>query len=187
MNNNDDISLVTGGYIYKNGQKEKEIILSNNKREVFRFGLNEWKKKWYVKTLTVMYRLDASREYEQICARFKYTRDVHLFYYLLKWGAGIYIPQLYGVYNVHSGGICSSNSREKNAIIAYNCHKELYIIDGGEPLRYLLLGNINLRLRLGKKAGNQKELIKEGLSISTNVGERIKLVWNYIKGRLVIN
>ena len=57
---------------------------------------------------------------------YKYSRDIHLFYYLLKKGRGYYSTDILGVYNVHEGGICSMVLPQCNAINSYNCYKELY-------------------------------------------------------------
>lgn len=181
---NPDISLVAGGYVYKKGSRETLVIKNENNNKNFRFNQNDWKKNWYTKTLTVMYRVKATVDYQKKKTAFKYNRDVHLFYYLLKWGDGIYVPKLFGEYNVHAGGICSSNSKEKNAIIAYNCHKELYEEEGGEVLRYLLLDNIFLCLRLKRMDKFSLSLLKEGNDLAINWKEKLKLLSCFSRGLL---
>lgn len=113
-------SLVCGGYLY--GNSRKKILLE---KEPISFDLNTYTK-WYTKTLTVVFRKKFLEDYMDNIGLYRYSRDIHLFYYLLKKGRGYYSTDILGVYNVHEGGICSMVLPQCNAINSYNCYKELY-------------------------------------------------------------
>ncbi len=59
---------------------------------------------WITKTMTLLYRTSAKFPNQD---QFRYWRDVHLNYYLLKQGLGYCLPWCGAVYRRHDGGIFS--------------------------------------------------------------------------------
>ena len=57
---------------------------------------------------------------------YKYTRDTHVFYHLLKKGKGFYIPKHFGVHRVHPGGVNSMIDETARINKTYLIYKELY-------------------------------------------------------------
>lgn len=61
---------------------------------------------WYHAPLTVMFKFD------QLCleeyGKYSNSKDVTLFFHLLKKGKGVMMPETMAVYRIHSGGIWSS-------------------------------------------------------------------------------
>lgn len=125
---NGEYSLVSGGYISKNIEAnfEKIELLKNINLNLEGFDINIelFLKQWVTKTLTVVFKKD-SIDFNRM-RKFKYLRDVHIYYYLLKAGKGYYMSDVLGVYNKHVGGIFSGIS-EKNKYVSYlNTYGELY-------------------------------------------------------------
>jgi glycosyltransferase involved in cell wall biosynthesis len=73
----------------------------------FSFSNQENFKVWITKTLTLLIRQDALRKMPSKKG-FKYWRDVHMNYYLLKQGKGFCMPMEGSVYRRHQGGIFSA-------------------------------------------------------------------------------
>lgn len=79
---------------------------------------------WYTQPLTMVYRknaLDLS-----LYHHYKYFRDMHQMYHLLKNGKGYLFAFDGGVRNVHDGGIASAISREKYCEISLPMDREFY-------------------------------------------------------------
>lgn len=66
-------------------------------------------RRWISKTLTVVFRNDY--DYSSLLSQYKYPRDVHLYYHILKNGKGFFFPFIGGVYRVHGGGVFSASSQ----------------------------------------------------------------------------
>ncbi len=63
-------------------------------------------KVWITQPLTTIIRADLLKAvWQESGLLYKYFRDVHLFYFLLKKGKGISLNQFMGVYRLHFGGI----------------------------------------------------------------------------------
>lgn len=60
--------------------------------------------------------------------RYKYYRDTHEIYHLLKEGKGYWMNFKGGVYNAHDGGISSLISRSKQHQITYEVQTEIYAV-----------------------------------------------------------
>ena len=93
----------------------------------FWFDLIDAKRHWYTKTLTLVFRNGIITP--EIVGKYKYFKDVHLNYHLLKVGRGYYFSQVVGVYRVHPGGVYSSNRGAVNKTIHYLCSRELYKVN----------------------------------------------------------
>lgn len=90
----------------------------------FSFSLEDFNKGWLTKTLTVLFR-----NHKQALAevkKYRYSRDVHIYYHLLKEGKGFYFKEVFGHYNVHEGGGHSMKNRRTRLQAAYLYYGELY-------------------------------------------------------------
>ena len=78
---------------------------------------------WITKTLTCIYRRDAV---EKLSGSYKYFRDVHHVYSILKKGKGVCHSFVGGVYRISPIGIFSMRSNFEKADLAYKIYEELY-------------------------------------------------------------
>ena len=179
---NPKLSSCWTGYISRqNGLADKDMTIKClDKKNLTIYTLNEWKNIWFTKTLTALIRLEALEEYTNKQETFSYARDIHQFYYILKWGNAAYMHSITAVYNVHEGGICSMVANSDNAVHNYNCFKELYRLEHDEILRCCYLASINGRLKYRKKNQHSVKLMREGLIISINFIERIRIIFNFL-------
>lgn len=90
----------------------------------FSFSNQENFKVWITKTLTLLIRQDALRKMPSKKG-FKYWRDVHMNYYLLKQGKGFCMPLEGSVYRRHQGGIFSALQLTKQRRIGMKIWYEL--------------------------------------------------------------
>lgn len=65
---------------------------------------------WVTTPLTSMFRSDIVKKYYR---NFKHSKDVALFYVLLKFGKGMLHKDIMGIYRIHNGGVWSSVSSAK--------------------------------------------------------------------------
>jgi glycosyltransferase involved in cell wall biosynthesis len=79
---------------------------------------------WLTKTMTLMFRKDAIDF--TILNRYKYTRDEHLCYHLLKGKNGFCFNFDGAVYRRHEGGVFSKTTDLYKARVAYKICTELY-------------------------------------------------------------
>ena len=90
----------------------------------FSFSNQENFKVWITKTLTLLIRQDAWRKMPSKKG-FKYWRDVHMNYYLLKQGKGFCMPLEGSVYRCHQGGIFSALQQTQQRRIGMKIWYEL--------------------------------------------------------------
>lgn len=180
LDTNPNLSSCWTGYISRQaGFHDKDMTISATDSEISIFTLEDWKTCWFTKTLTSLIRLDACKEYDIKNKNFKHVRDIHQFYYILKWGDAAYIHSSSAVYNIHEGGICSMVSLADNVINSYNCYKELYLYERDEILRCGYLAAINGRLKYRKKNQDSVALLKEGMTLSKTWLEKLRLISKY--------
>lgn len=70
-------------------------------------------KHWVTQPLTTVIRKSFLDGYYSFSTKFKYQRDVHLFYYLLSQGKGISLIDVMGVYRSHDGGVSIGTSKKE--------------------------------------------------------------------------
>jgi len=143
LENHPKISLTCGGYKVLRNNEFEEMIYPykgdslKTRRKGFEFGLTLISEPWLTKTLTVVFRKDF---YDvNLIDKYSNYRDVHLFYHLLREGNGYYFQEVFGVYNVHQGGVHSLISDKDKIEKGYSIYKELYDINKDEYLRRKLL------------------------------------------------
>lgn len=167
-----DCSMCCGGYIRREKGKADIIRSISTKKGFFFFNLKDWSKHWLSNPLTIMYRKNCLEEFNRKAASYKYNRDIHLIYHLLKCGRGIYFSDVVAIYHLHPGGICSPLSLAAKAVQSYNCYKELYINNGDEVLRNSFLSSINRMLLFKTK---NRYIFKEGWDLTNTILEKLKL------------
>lgn len=132
-------SVCCHGYkIYNVASREQTEILHNEKgEEGFAFSNVENCENWYTKTLTILFRSDAYNTMPDM-SRFRYWRDAHIVYYLLKKGKGYYLPFVGGTYREHCGGIYYSLSSYQKDFINFKVYGEIYLYnkDDQELVRF---------------------------------------------------
>lgn len=139
LEKNQNLILVTGGYISKSPFGEVEHLYSpiNPSTQIqdnsYRFNFSDLVRKWQTKTLTTVFR-NKPQIFEKLL-QYKSTRDVHLMYHLLMEGDGMYIQEILGVQNKHLGGIFAPKSSTEQLYIQYEVYKELYFANNNEVLR----------------------------------------------------
>lgn len=79
----------------------------------------------YGQPLTMLFRV-SNFDY-QWSKQYKYYRDTHEIYHLLRAGKGRILDFVGGVYNLHDSGICTSMTEQKNAAVVRETYKELYM------------------------------------------------------------
>jgi len=142
LDKNSQYSFVCGGFIIKNQEEQTERMLIKEELDHpdhsftkgFDITFNRVKKEWLIKTLTILFRKDAFDL--SVIRKYKYARDVQLFYHLLKSGKGYYLKEVLGAYTVHDKGVHSGIGDSNKKIIAYNVYEELYRINLDEYSRY---------------------------------------------------
>lgn len=104
------------------------------------FGLEEMEHTWLVATHTVVYRQDALQEYAT--KDYRYSRDINLYYHIVKAGKAFYFNHIFGVYRIHDGGVHSGNLGRVENNLVYQCRRELYEKNGDEFTRRTYLRTV---------------------------------------------
>ena len=131
LERNKEYSLISGGFISRDSNTgEEETIIMDTKSAPnytntgFDITLEVLHKGWYIKSLTLMYRKELL--YSQKKPKYKYSRDAHRNYHLIKQKKGYYLKEVLGVYNIHDGGIYSPLSEASKLRTHLNVYSELY-------------------------------------------------------------
>ncbi len=167
-----DYSMCCTGYIADDGIKQTKIT----KNRLYTFDLLEWSKKWIAMPLTTMYRRSILDEYYLKANNYKFIRDTHLYYHILKKGKGIYLPDITSIYHLHMGGVCSMILPEINAVHAYNIQKEIYQLNGDEASRVLYVRSVAGLLRHSEDVEYKKILTNEVLPIC-KLKEKVRIMY----------
>lgn len=131
---------VSGYYEYDTSCGKNNTILlspatSQKNEKGFTFTLNDIRHRWYYSTLTAFFVL--SPDLIKKLEKYKYLRDVHLLYHLLKTGDGFYFSEIFGTYNIHSSGVFSGISKLRKSEEHYLLYKEMWEMDKDDVLRYI--------------------------------------------------
>jgi len=128
---NPEYNLICGGFISKvttTGEEKIELKdvekSEDNTEKGFDITLERFFSQWITKTLTLMFRKSAYNFDDT--KKYKFSRDVHLNYELLKSGKGYYMKEIFGVYRIHSGGVFSEKSEREKYLIGANVYKDLF-------------------------------------------------------------
>lgn len=132
LEENKDYSIVAGGCVAKNVDTNETYnrIESNKKGAVNEtdegFTYDEKTSTWAL-PLTATFR--NSKDVFERMKKYIFSRDVHLYYELLKVGKGYYIKDVLGCYRHHSGGVWSLKSQQYKLELSYDTYKEMYLIN----------------------------------------------------------
>jgi glycosyltransferase involved in cell wall biosynthesis len=145
---------------------------------------------WITQPLTAVIRKEVydiiSNDFEKHIG----SRDVHMFYYLLKKGNGISLNQFMGVYRHHDLGVASSVSTEEKFKRGYLTYKDLYKFNReDEHLRRKYFYNLIGSLRFGTKKSfyYNYSIFKEGMKIASHITEIFNLMFSFFFPRVLIN
>lgn len=83
-------------------------------------------KEWVIVTLTTVIRSDILRKVRTKVRRYKNSRDVHLFYLLLKEGKGVSLNNVMAVYRRHDKGAYSGKTKSEQAKLRLEAYRDLY-------------------------------------------------------------
>lgn len=180
LEGNPEYNLVCGGFISKNEEtgaekvELKEVEASpDHTEEGFDITLERLLKQWLTKTLTLMYRKSALDLKD--LQKYKYAKDFHLNYELLRKGKGYYMKEIFGVYHVHDGGVFSKLTQEMRHSIHFQVYGEVHRKNPSDELMknyyYNILRNIIKRnysiktpyriyLEMYKISGSRKDFKK---------------------------
>lgn len=172
-----ECSMCCSGYI-RNQAGKKDIVRNIlSEKGFFFFTGEDWAKQWMANPLTWVYRKEKMRECDAKLGVYKYFRDIHIIYHLLKTGNGIYLSEITAVYHLHPGGVCSSLSVLEKVRDSYKCYKELYLNNQDKVLRENYFNSIRARLMFGDK---KRVLFQEGQGMSCSLRKRITLLLAFI-------
>ena len=182
---------------YKIFDENKEIYyydygayLFNKKIDGIEITLDNFFDPWLTKTLTVIFR----KEYFDIgiVNKYKYLRDVHLFFHILLKGKGYVHNFFSGIYNLNDGGVWGYKDSYHKIKIQYNIYKELYFENKSililkkkylEQLSFLMIYSVR-----HKKYNNFQELsqsiieyTKESKSFNKTIILLIKLLYHRVR------
>jgi glycosyltransferase involved in cell wall biosynthesis len=126
LESNPDHVLACGGWITVGGDESSRTVVHGRPGDGkgFTFDLQDIASVWLTQPLTVVFRTEAlcTRDFDS----YELTRDVHLFYHLLKKGRGFYFREPLGVYRVHPDGVYSSLGNYERKYLRYRVYRELH-------------------------------------------------------------
>lgn len=138
---------------------------------------------WITQPLTSLIRKTVLLDILPEIANYKYSRDVHLFYLLLKRGNGISLNQFMGIYRWHDEGIASKIAPSKQVKNGYNIYKELWEKNKTDIfLKRKLMHYVNKCIANSENFpfAFQKSVYFTGIRISTNRNEVIRLTKSFL-------
>lgn len=138
-----EASLCAGGYVEcfvtRDGKprtvSRRRIIYRENgklltdgygQEKYYFFTEKEWSRRWLTKTLTMVFRVEALGRLLDDLPKYNCYRDIHLCYYLLQEGCGIYLPQVLGTYQIYENGVFGARTRQVQRHQHEKCYRELW-------------------------------------------------------------
>lgn len=115
------------------------------------FDMQEYIKKevWLTQPLTALY-LYSALDIEQYC-KCKFSKDLTLFYYLLKSGKGLFMNEPMGVYRSHANGVWTGANRQERILADMRCILGIYDVEHSDEAAILLNNMLFKSGYLGKK------------------------------------
>lgn len=124
------------------------LLKANGNPEGMDIDLNLYFKAWYTQPLTMLFRADAL-DFD-LYKKYKYYRDMHEIYHLLKNGKCRLMNFDSGVRNVHEGGVASMIGNKKQLINSMEIAEELYKKNKDKYTKKFLLNTIGWALMFNK-------------------------------------
>jgi hypothetical protein len=150
----------------------------------FTFLLKDASKAWFTKTLTALFRNE--KDIIDTVERYRYGKDVHLFYHLLKNGKGYYFKEVFGIYNIHEGGIFSLKPEAYKLVTSYYVFQELYSVNHDEYSRVMYLElclriiNYKLSLLMKHQGPNIFKLLMQSVRLMKTRNDIILVIKSFI-------
>lgn len=146
-------------------------------------------KVWVTQPLTAVIRtqnmFQAFKEIREM--KYSATRDVFLFYTLLKHGNGISLNDFMGIYRWHDKGVAGLLSPDVKFSKGYNMYKEIYIKNKKDKfIKAKFLYNLIGYMRYGTHK-EKLVLFKEGYKLSQGTKDRMNVFISFIIPRFVFN
>ncbi len=138
--------------------------------------INLFLKYWVTQPLTAVIRKSSWDGYQLFSSKFKYSRDVHLFYYLLTRGNGISLNINAGVYRWHNGGIAIGSSNGDRIKTSYQIYKELYNYTHDPRLLSVYFNYLISYYLIETDKDIKRELYKEASYVTSPTRVLIKLL-----------
>lgn len=193
-----DYSLVCGSWTRINAitGEENNFIheISKNKRDSehphngFTFSLMDTLGQWITQPLTMCFRKGELSDLFKILPEYKFFRDVHLSYHLLKKGNGFYFKEAMGVYRQHLGGVFSGISSLQRYTDAVSVYKELHLHNKDSFTRRKYFKAIVRYIRSIKNSEDLTykplSLFFEGIRLANNWKERKEIFKEYLKYKI---
>ena len=148
LENNSDFSMCSGGCILNDNLNAAQYIRAENTMGVYGFEYDFYKAcaTDCRPTFTVLIRTSAVPECK-IVQKYKNWLDFNIVYYVLRKGKGYYFNRLFGVYNVHHGGIFSVLPVDQKIEWLRGLFKELYSKTKDEIVKKAFYGYLTAVLK----------------------------------------
>lgn len=133
-----EYSVCVGGFVrlYQSTKQKisrtKRIKPNDNGLNGYTFTLNDKRCLDLMQPLTSLQK-NSIQDVE--FSAYRYRRDTHVFYHLLKKGPGFYMLEHLGVHRVHPGGVNSMIDESVRIRKSYLIYKELYVVNRDEFTR----------------------------------------------------
>lgn len=158
------------------GKYLKEYAYNYYKKdENLEITLDLYAKTWVTQIMSTVIRTDIYNKIIPKIKQYKYSRDVHIFYHLLKEGKGMSLNCNMGVYRWHDGGVASPLRADKRYMLAYEIYKELYEKNKDNIIKYKLVYNICNYVKSVPMSSTSYSLFKEGLKLASTIKMKIRL------------
>lgn len=130
------------------------LLKEKNAADGIDIDLDIYFKKWYTQPLTMLFRMSAfSFDWQK---KYKYYRDMHEIYHLIKNGKCRLMNFDGGVRNVHDGGIASMISDSKQLVVSMNISKELFTINRDKPTRLFYAESLQWAVYKSKRFSKER-------------------------------
>lgn len=183
LEKNLDCSFCCGGYVQvQNGVEDILKIEKRGNLSFFKFDFNDWSNRWFTMPLTTIYRrIEYFDEIFRFINKYKYFRDVHMYYHLFQIGKGIYLSENLAVHIHHLGGVASMQPSHVLSRNANNVWTELYEVTKDIRLRYFAYSSTINRLISRDETEKKKNLVRYAWFISVSTKEKVKVLVSYVK------
>lgn len=132
---------------------------------------------WCTQPLTMLFRM-ALFDFEW-STRYKYYRDMHEIYHLLKVGKGRLMNFDCGIRNIHEGGVASSKNVTQQCKTSLSIARELYRINKDVETKKFLEDTLQWVITEPEFVGRKFELILQHVFLSGNIKRLFKNLYNY--------
>ena len=169
LENNPDCSFCCGGYIQEQaGVKDILQVEKRGDSDSFKFTLEEWlNEEWFTMPLTTLYRTkEFLTEISPYIERYRYYRDVHMYYHLLLIGKGFYVSENWANHIFHPGGVASMQPEHVIAKNGYNVYRDLYKVTKDVRLKRFVRLFASFMMLSVDKTESKLKLFLVALSVS---------------------